>query len=242
VSALAALQRDFLAALLSDSAPADARMEVYRRAALARWHGALAAAYPVVRRLVGEAFFLEAATRYARAEPSSSGDLGEYGGAFPSFLHAYPHARPLPYLADVARLEWAVHESSRAEDAPACDFGAFGRLPGEAHDGVRFLFHPAVRWLASGHAVVALWHANQPERDGTPDRTAGPDHALVVRDAGAVRVERLPGPDWRFLAALARGEPLKAACEVLDDEDLPRALARLSAPGLLRGFEPPAPA
>jgi hypothetical protein len=239
---LAGAQRDFLAALLEEAPAPDAGLAIYRRAVFANWHGALAAAYPVTLRLVGAAFFREAAQRFARASASTSGDLNEFGAGFADFLAGYAHAAGLGYLADVARLEWAVHEAHLAADAPACDFDAFARVPAETHDAFRFHFHPAVRLLRSGHAVVALWAANQPARDGTPDRAAGPDCALVRRDEGGVRVELLPPADWEFLEALARGATLGEACALLADADLGRALARLSLPGVLRGFEAPAPA
>lgn len=242
MSPLAGVQRDFLAALLDDSPAQDARLEIYRRAVFANWHGALAAAYPVVLRLVGADFFREAARRFARASPSTSGDLNDFGAGFADFLAGYEHAAPLAYLADVARLEWAVHEAHLAADAPACDFDAFARVPAETHDAFRFPLHPAARLLRSEHAVVALWQANQPARDGTPEGAAGPEHALVLRDDSGVRVVLLPAADWEFLAALARGATLGEACACLADEDLGRALAHLSLPGVLRGFEAPAPA
>ena len=242
MSHLAATQRDFLAALVDDSPGQDARIAIYRRAALANWHGALAAAYPVVLRLVGAAFFREAAERFARESPSTSGDLNDFGAGFADFLAAYEHAGTLEYLADVARLEWAVHQAHLAADAPACDFDAFARVPAENHDAFRFRFHPAAHLMRSDHAVVALWQANQPGRDGTPDRTAGPEHALVVRGDDGVRVDLLPKPDWEFLDALARGATLGEACALVADDDLGRVLAHLSVPGVLCGFEAPAPA
>jgi len=82
MSALAALQRDFVARLFAADAPQDPRARLYRDNALATLSGALAATYPVVRRLVGDAFFGEAARRHALAVPSRSGDLNAYGGTF----------------------------------------------------------------------------------------------------------------------------------------------------------------
>ena len=55
------------------------------------------------------AFFGEAARQYIVGHPSLSGDLNDYGGEFAQFLAAYPHAADLPYLPDVARLEWAIN-------------------------------------------------------------------------------------------------------------------------------------
>ena len=55
---------------------------------------------------------------FVRGHASTSGDLNVYGDEFGEFLADYPHAANLPYLADVARLEWAIDEAQRAIDRP----------------------------------------------------------------------------------------------------------------------------
>src|SRR2546423_667622 len=101
VSSLAARQREALAAIFGEREPVPP-WDVYRRNVLANLRGALAATYPVVARLVGSAFFDEAARRYALACPSASGDLNDYGASFADFLERYEQARSLAYLPDVA--------------------------------------------------------------------------------------------------------------------------------------------
>jgi hypothetical protein len=241
MSGLAHLQRDFIGVLF-DGGPVDARMEIYRRGVLANLRGALAAAYPVVLRLVGADFFGEAARRYALAVPSTSGDLGEYGASFGDFLERYPHASSLAYLADVARVEWALHESHRAPEAPACDFAALAAVAPERQGAIRFHLHPAVRLLASPHAIVAIWEANQPGRDGTPARMEGPDHVLVRRVGPAASPVALDAREWTFLQSIHRGASLDEAGAALDDdagEILAAALARLAAEGVATGFDVP---
>ena len=242
MSTLARIQGDFMRSLFEERA-ADARLEIYRRNVLATLHDALAAAYPVVQRLVGTGFFREAAERFARAVPSRSGDLHLFGGGFAAFLADYPHARSLPWLADVARLEWACHESHYAADAAAFDFAALARVPAERHGEIRFALHPSVRLVRSDHPVVAIWEANQADRDGTPERDAGPDYAVVHRESGAARPRRIERGEWEFLERLAAGATLAAASEAPGDEEAARflaaALARYVAAGIISGFAAP---
>src|SRR5260221_11883911 len=204
VKALRVLQGEFLESLLRDD-EAPPRVAIYRRNVLAALSGALEAAYPVTLRLVGAAFFLEAARTFARATPSTSGDLHAYGGEFPEFLSDYSHARALDYLADVARLEWACHESSLAADARGFDFEALARVPPQRGAGIRFTPAPAVRPRASPHPVVSIWEANQPGRDGTPRTTTGAEHAPVWRADGELRAQRLGGGGGGGSAAFAPG-------------------------------------
>jgi hypothetical protein len=224
MSPLARSQRDFLAVLFGDEAVPRAGLATYRRNVFANLRGALAATYPVVLRLVGAAFFGEAAERFARACPSTSGDLNRYGGEFGAFLAAYPFARELPYLADVARLEWACHESFNAADAAPLDVAMLAAVPPERHAELCFRLHPAVRLVASAHPVISIREANQPDRDGTPTVSSGAEHALVRREGFDVRVDRLTPVEWKFVAALALGDSLEAALDA--------ALHAAAGPGL----------
>ena len=237
---LAERQRDFLDRVYGEAPwPGFA---IYRGHAMANLHDALAATYPVVLRLVGDAFFAEAALRFARGNPSASGDLDEYGESFAAFLESYAHARPLAYLADVARLEWACHQGRRAPDAGALDAAALARVPAELHAQLRFDLHPAARIVRSSHPIVSIWLANQPEADGTPQSEA-PEDALVARDAGELRVRRLEAFDASLLEALGRGCTLAEATASFDtallERSLGAALARHAAAGVLCGFRAP---
>ena len=241
---LARMQREFLDQVVGPAEPGEPRLAVYHRTALAARCGALAAAYPVVRRLVGAAFFEEAAATHARATPSTSGDLHAYGGAFASFLASYLPARTLTYLEDVARLEWAVHESSHADDGLPFDFAALGAVAPDSLGGVRIALHPAVRLVASVHPILAIWEANQPDSDGTPECHDGADRVIVRRLGYAVAPVVTDLATWNLLQAFARGanlEEARAALEAAGDS-FEEALARLAGFGVLGGFAiaPPA--
>ncbi len=245
MSVLAAAQRDFLAAVVADPGPADRGIALYRRNLQGAAHKALAAAYPVVLRLVGESFFREAARGYALARPSTSGDLYAFGEHWAGFLAAYPYARGLDYLPDVARLEWAVHESHHAADGQAFDFAALGAWPAGHLGGLRLGLDPAARLVASRHPILAIWEANQGECDGVPLRDEGPDHVLVARAGYRVCPVAVPPAEWRLLDALARGETLDAACMAMGEEGAAAfgpALARHAAAGVIGAPRPARPA
>ncbi|HVS08333.1 MAG TPA: DNA-binding domain-containing protein [Planctomycetota bacterium] len=241
MSALAAFQRQFMEMLFAPAPPGDARLAIYHGAVRANWSRALAAAYPVARRMVGEAFFDAAAEAYGLAHPSRSGDLGAFGERFADFLAAHGPAAPLAYLPDVARLEWAVHGSACAADVPPFDFTALGRVPAERHGAVRLRLHPAVRLLESAHPVVAIWEANQPGRDGTPARLEGAERVLVARRGFDPLPRALAPAEWALLDGLARGCTLDEACSALGEEAgrLQPMLVALAGEGVVCGFDAP---
>jgi hypothetical protein len=227
--------------LAGDPALARRRLAIYREAIGANRRRALRSAYPVVARLVGEAFFDEAARRLAEAAPPACADLNRYGDGFPAFLATYPHAEPMPWLADVARLEWAWHEALAAADAPGIDFAALAAVPAQEQPALRLSLHPSVRLVRSAWPVLAIWEANQPDRDGTPDRDEGADDVLVWREEQRVRLALLPPPDAAFVASLGRGIPLEEAAGS-EGWDFAPMLEHLAAHGLLAGFAAGPPA
>jgi hypothetical protein len=237
MSTLAERQREFACSLFDQGRDADPGLAVYRASVAANFSSALAATYPVVRRLVGEAFFAEAAWRFALSHASTSGDLNEYGAHFPAFLAAYPHAAALAYLADVARLEWACHESESAPEAAAFDFEGLARIEPSGYGELRLLLHPSVRLLESAHPIVAIREANAPGRDGTPARLEGPDFVFVRRVDGRAVASSLGEREWRLLERIASGGTLEAA---LGGEPSGPALAAFVSQGIVVGFTAPA--
>ena len=190
----------------------------------------------MVSRLVGDGFFGEAARHFGRQSPPV-----ERGAGFSAFLAAYAPAAGLPWLADVARLEWAWHESLMAGDAPALDFEALARVPEAAQPGLRFELHPSVRLVRSPWPVLAIWEANQPGRDGTPEREDGADDVLVWREEQRVRMALLAPEEAGVVLRLMQGAALEEAAAVAKDRDFTAVLGRLASGGLLAAFSPGAP-
>lgn len=236
---LARRQREFLAALRGEGTLPPS-LAHYRGQLQAGWRAALADTYPVTERLVGPAFFAEAARRYAIARPSRSGDLHAYGEAFAAFLATYEHAAPLPWLADMARLEWALHAAQFAADAPPFDAAALAAVPTGRHGAIRLRLHPAVSLLRSTWPLVPWWEANQPGRDGTPVEGVAAGHGvLVTRADHAARPWTLDAAEWTALEAWTTGATLAEVADALGDGGarLPSLLARLFTAGAFRGFD-----
>jgi hypothetical protein len=220
---LADLQRRFASVLNRDAtgeavASGDARIAVYRNTIRANYRNALRATYPVVCALTAVPFFHAAVDAFADLKPSRGGDLNLYGGAFGDFLAGYSHARDLPYLADVARLEWAIDDAQRASDAAAATqdlVAALAAIPAETLAQRRFALDPSCRLLRSSFPVLRIWQVHQPGFTGEPDIDfdVPPECLMVRREAGAVAIERIGAGEFAWLLALQGGEPLGAALD-----------------------------
>jgi hypothetical protein len=224
---------------------AAARIDIYRNNVLGNYRKALAATFPVVRRLVGAAFFNATVDAYVRAHPSTRGDVNRYGSDLARFLAAYEPARTLAYLPDVARLEWAIDQSAIAADAPPFDLAALAALPEDAHACLRFVLHPSVQLVESHYPILHIWRVNQADYEGSAkvDLDEGGDSLLVARGERGVDVERLKPGMAALLHSFAAGERLAIAAGLAAGAepsfDLPAALRRHVANHVLVAFVAP---
>src|SRR5205814_7094528 len=164
------LQRRFADALLSPEAAIDFvagastlardRIAIYRRTICANYRKALAATYPVVKRLTGSSFFHAAVDDFVNERPSRSGDLNIYGQDFGDFLDKYAPAEDLPYLGDVARLEWAIDEAPRAADRSRTPDSVLASLAAarlEHLPSLRLELHPSSRLVHQSYPIIRIW-------------------------------------------------------------------------------------
>ena len=218
-------------ALVRDDARVADRLALYRGNVSAAWQKALANAYPVVRALVGDEFFGGLARAYGRAHPSTSGDLNRFGARFGEFIDAFEHTRALPYLGDVAALEWIVHVAHYAADPVALTRERIGSLPPEELLMARFALHPACAWLPSQFPVASIWLAHQPQPTvGLPESLDRGELPLVVRPRWRVEVLVSSRGELAALTRLREGGDIEAAITAgLQAEpgfEFPKALVR----------------
>jgi hypothetical protein len=222
----------------SDGLPPAARLSVYRSTFFGTLGNALRLSYPAVHRLVGQAFFQTAARQFIDDEPPRSAYLDAYGGAFPDFLAELPATASVVYLADVARLEWAVNRALHAPDATPLDAAAL-LVVHDDHDRVRFVPHPSVGLVRANYPADAIWRAVLAQDDaalGAIDLNDAPVWLLVQRLATGIDVKRLSQPAWRFTEALCEGRSLLAAVDVASGINVSTLLGEHLVAGRFIGF------
>lgn len=208
-----------------DGRPAPKRFSVYRNNVALSLTRALEAAFPTVRKLVGDEFFAAMAGVFLRAHPPQSRMLMLYGGAMPEFLKRFEPVAHLGYLSDVARVDQAMRESYHAGDSTPLSEAEFQRLVGEDIAGLRLRLAPSVRLVRSRWPVVSIWEANH---EGGASPKAETEDALILRPEFDPRPHRLPAGGAEFIASLAAGQPLGLAVDAAGDRfDLPGVLGLL---------------
>jgi hypothetical protein len=219
---LRALWRDARPAVvngwLRDGAKFERGLEAYRANAGALSERALGAVFPTVSQLLGEESFAALARAFWRARPPERGDVGEWGEGLADFIDADGQLADTPYVADVARLEWALHRAERAADADGAPSG-IERLGSAEPEMLRLVLRAGCALIVSSHPVVTIWHAHRSDdRDRfAPVRAAfaqgRAETAFVFRRGWQAGVQAIGDAEARFAAALLAGRTLAAALD-----------------------------
>lgn len=207
-------------ATLTPLEPAE-RLEIHANNVLITLADALAANFPVTACVTGADFFTAAATAFVRAHPPRIRSLIAYGAGFPDFVAGFRGASSLPYLGDIARLDWACTTAYHGPEATPVSVADLAAIPESAWPAARFRFHPTVALLRSAFPIDAIWRAHQgaaPE-DWTIDLGAGPAHVIVARPQATVEVMSVPAGIFALVMSLMSGAPLSTACECAADSD-----------------------
>ena len=174
---------------------------------------ALAARYPVIRRLVGDESFRAVARQFIAGEPSRPAALRDHGETFPRFLRSRGSAASLEYVADIAELELACGKARRAADARPVGAQAFLPLSIKRLKGLRVELHPSVFLVVSRFPIVTIWESNRGDNEPGMIVRWRAEAALVARPSIAVEVRRLPPGGHAFIAALSEGRTMATAVE-----------------------------
>ena len=132
----------------------------------------LAETFSVVKALVGDEFFNGMSIEYLGQLRLDPPILNVMGGSFSSFISQFEHAQDLPYLADLARLEFARVVAFHAENTVAMSAsdvanvlrtmeGCSPELLSLAAFHVKL--HPSITVIESSFAIQSIWAAHQRE-------------------------------------------------------------------------------
>lgn len=228
-----------ISAMLAEGVAAE-RIDIYRNTVVLTLARALRLGFPAVEKLVGADFFEGTARHFIAEHPPRTACLDLYGEAFPDFLQAFPPAVSVPYLADVARLEWAVSRALHAADSRRLDPSRLAEVAAEDVGDIRLVAEPSLSLLHLRYPADAIWRAVLDADDaalGKIDPGSGEVFLLIERQACGVNVARLSAGHWRFFADLCAGKSIEAAIDPTCDFDLSTALAEHLLLGRFASFE-----
>jgi hypothetical protein len=176
--------------------------------------------------------------------PPSSPLLILYGDKFPGFLRDFGQLQDLPYLSDVAQLEWLWAQAYNAADRAPLTSDQLAEIQPDKLESVRFELHPSTGLLSSPYPAVSLWQTNVSDQEvRVIDLDQGGEDALLVRPALEVQVRRIPPGAYLMISKLWQGATLGEAAEAAAGQqqgfDLQLTLSELLPSGAIVRFETP---
>ena len=209
----------------------DIDVSVYRNNIIVSLKEALSDGFPAVKSLVGDAFFSAMSDIYIRQNLPKSPILALYGAEFPAFITDFEPAASLPYLTDVARLEFALRRAYHCADSTPVDAQAFANAN---IFSATLAFAPTVSALRSDYPVTQIRAA----AFGGPPPTGGAEDVLITRPDLDPIATPFPSGTVVIIDALQVGLPFGEAIEAGPDGlDLPAFIGALISGGAIIKLE-----
>lgn len=235
VAALPPGDRDDALAMIRARAGMSAveRLDVYANMYFFRILDVLKEGYPVLLSLLGDDAFHNLVTDYLLQNPSRHWSLRGVGERLPQYLRTHPAGSAAPHLADVAALEWALHDAFDAADATPLRAEDLAALAPEAWAELVLVPDPALRLLDLATPASRLWQdvkagraAPPPERGRHPVRVWRREMRVFHKEIGPL--------EHQALALVARGLPFAEVCARVSGATGDPQEAATAVVGLLR--------
>jgi len=221
-------------AVVGDTTAAASRLRIHRHHIKRSLGEALASTFPTVQALVGEAFFRTMAEGFVRRELPRQPVLAEYGEGFPAYVSGYGPAAALPYLGDMAALDWALNLAFHAPLEDRLTAASLADLSAERLFDLSPVLATGSTLLRSPYPIDRIWQASQPGTSiGSVSLEDGPASVLVLRRPDDAAFVSLDPAEGVFVTALVDGSSLGQAAEAAVSSepsfDPSKTLARLLA-------------
>ena len=220
--------------------PGETRLSVYAEGYLVRIREALAELYPSVHHVLGDRSFAELARAYAASHPSHDYNLSFAGRHLSGFLARSPLTQRLPFLPDLAHLEWQVSQAFHAFYLPPLNPKSVAQWSLEEWNRAQIIFQPSVSAGASAWPVLDIWESRTtPPEKIDIDLVDRPQRVMVYRRDVQVRCELLSEQEYFFLKELLATRRFGEICEEMaqtgDEGSVPMTewLSRWSGNGLI---------
>ncbi len=194
------------------------RFDIYRNNRVVSLIDALRSTYPAIDRLVGDEFFKASARAFVDANPPVQPVMAEYGREFGVFLSSLPNTDKLPFLRDIAELEWWKLQAYHCENAPVLHLASVAEIAPESIMDTRLQCHPALHCIDSNWPIGSIWTAcigDSSANGNTDDQVdmRNGEAVVITRPGIEVQVNRVAPAGAEFLNLIRSGETVGAAAD-----------------------------
>jgi len=215
------------------------RLDIYRNGYPARILESLGEAFPATANILGDGSFANLVRRYLAGVDLHSYNLNDVGERLADHCRADPLSEELPFLGDLASLEWAILRAFHSRDREPVDPTAFATYDMEDWERAVLEFQPSLAVVESAWPIRDLRDTMNVDRaDIAIDLVDRPQVVLVHRRGLDVDVRVIDRRERDALETMRSGVTLASAMENLHQagqspEDVMRMFGAWIADGLI---------
>ncbi|HEY7298736.1 MAG TPA: DNA-binding domain-containing protein [Xanthobacteraceae bacterium] len=196
------------------------RLAIHQRNYETSLVNALLGKFPATGWLVGPGFLSQAAREFIRRRPPRSPCIAQYGEDFPRHLETRPHAERVPYMRELAELEWCVGHAAIATDRPSLAPDALGGLNPDVLCDATLTLQGGVHYLATSWPVDELMKTYLQEKAPDTLQLSPGEFRFEIRGSrGAFQINRLDSGEFAFRNGLRSKCTIGAAAELALEAD-----------------------
>lgn len=169
-------------------------IQVYQNNYQANFIETLKASYRCVCQLVGEDFFDYLAGSYLAKYPPSQGFLQQYGQNFSAFIGTIKECQDLPYLIDIAQLEY-LYEQCYRHQGSELDFAQYD-LDLADNELLEKIIYQAYL-LQSDYPIIDIWQLD--DNSSELDINKGGDNVLLYKHNAEIVVMKISSKHYQKL-------------------------------------------
>jgi len=214
----------------------DFRLAIYANAYCMRLVETLQKDFPAIFYLLGDDGFTQVALDYIKKHPSQHPSLRFFGQYFSEFLHQDTDYRAMPYLSELAQLEWLLVEAFNAKDVSLIQESDVANVPPEAWSTLVLHFHPSIHCFQYRWNIIPLWQAEQNQQTPPqPEKLDSEETCLVWRQNFMTLYRTLEPDEALVLGDVLEGADFSDMCASLSTLFSPDEVA-MKAAGLLKSW------
>jgi len=179
-------------------------IKIYRNNTLGSLINALLDVYPICQKILGKDYFRQIAIQHVKADPSMSNNLNNYGAnlhkTIKHLTRLHDELVNMPYLIDIAKMEWQLHLCYYASDRQTFMIEAFSRLTVSQQSQVKFTLADDVFLMESSFDLYSIWQSSELQND--IEISQSQNHLVIHRKKFKPVVDSLVATDYDLISTL----------------------------------------
>lgn len=233
------IQQQFIEALFANEMPAKMnlsndlshRIWIYQNNVQQALINYLCQVFVVCDELVGRDFFRAMLKHYIVQMQPTSGNIHAYGATLADFIERFDPAQSVPYLVDVARLEWAEHHAYYATISQPVTPGMMAEYDQAEQLTMPIELNESVSLLESEFPIDDIYEQAQPDyaSEVNVSLDSGGLRLLVFKQNNQIEKRVLETDIWQFLVAIQQNnnllEVMQESLAYLDQKQITDCIA-----------------